>query len=278
LNFNLAAGGLAVTNKSWIELHTASDDFVTMSWELIKKPERTTPMQTKLFSPILLSMLLLSTTLLTPASAQPSELDSVIALSGTGVVMMEVNMAHVHGAVVTNAVTVSEAQAANAKIFNSMVAVLKEKFELGSKEVRSTGYSVSPTYRYPQGSEPILTGYSVRHGFSIRVNKLDTLGQIVDALGAVGTNLFESIAFSNSDRKKYELEALALAMEDAQAKANVIARTTARTIKEVSKVTYEPVRVPEAVMGREAVLEQGGTSFVPGELEVVATVGVEYSF
>ncbi len=106
-------------------------------------------MKTKLLSPALFALFLFSTAFLSPAFAQPSDLDGVIALNGTGVVKMEVDMAIVNGAIVTKAKTVTEAQAENAKTFNALVTSLKEKFALTNKELRSTGYSIAPIYTYP---------------------------------------------------------------------------------------------------------------------------------
>ncbi len=200
---------------------------------------------------------------------------SIITVTGSGYARMEVDLATVSGAVVTQATTVTQAQRDNAKIFNDLISTMRSI--VGEKDFRSSGYSVFPVYKYPQGQESVLIGYSVRHSFQIRVAKIYTLGTVIDAMGTVGANLFESVTFSNSNRKKYEMEALGAAMKDAQEKASIIASANGRALKQVLKVNYNPVVVPESTVSREE-MSGSGTTIVPGELSVIATVSAEFEF
>jgi uncharacterized protein len=233
----------------------------------------------KILTPILFSIFLVPTMLFTATTAYSQEAN-IISVTGTGVAKMEVDTAFVNGAVVTQSKVVADAQAANAKIFKAAREDVMMKFQLGEKDFVSTGYDISRVYKYPPNASPVLIGYSVRHSFQVRISKLDDLGAVIDHLGTHGVNLVESISFSGSDRKKYELEALALAMQDAQAKADVIARSTGRAIKQVLKVNYEPAYVPNESISREVAEEkqEAGTEIAPGDLEVVANVSVVYQF
>jgi uncharacterized protein len=211
--------------------------------------------------------------------ATTAHAEDAITVSGVGQVAVEPNMAFVEAAVVTQGKTVREAQAMNAQSFNAAVDAIKTKFRLEDKHLQSAGYSVAPVYEDRPNGQRILKGYSVRHSLKVIVMKLDDLGSIVDQLGASGINQLDLIRFSHNDKRKYELDALSLAMDDARVKAEVIARSSGRALQKVSKVSYNTSEAPEAVVRGEA-LEKAAdvTEFIPGELTIRAYVTVEYLF
>ncbi len=216
-------------------------------------------------------------------TAQASDSTYVISVSGVGEVKVEPDMAYLTVGITTQAKVVSEAQSQNSTATANVNQVLHEVFKLTDQDVKTTSYNVSPMYEYPQNSQPVLVGYSVKHTLQVRVKDLSRLGDIIDAVGRVGATDLGSVTFSTSKRKQLELEALALAYADAQSKAEVLAKAAARTLVRAvrisqSSVSYSPVRAEAANSRAAGAPMPSPTTLSGGELTISASVSVDYQF
>jgi uncharacterized protein len=114
----------------------------------------------------------------------------------------------------------------------TLFETLKEK---GVKEenIQTVHFSVDENYREVWGIDPddpkkktrdmVLDGFSVNNHVSVTVCELDKFGDILDAVTANGANQVQRIAFGSSKANEKMMEARKKAVEDAMAKATVIA-------------------------------------------------------
>src|SRR5947207_12013686 len=82
-----------------------------------------------------------------------------ITVTGDATISAEPNQAQIDIGVVTQARTAPEASKENAERLTRVLAEVKKL--LGKDdEVKTSGYALTPTYRYPQGGKPEIVGYN----------------------------------------------------------------------------------------------------------------------
>jgi hypothetical protein len=147
--------------------------------------------------------------------------------------------------------------------------------------VEDAGYYLSPQYDYSRESREIV-GYQAVQSFSIETVAVDSAGAIVDAVVAGGASRVDRVAFTLSDEARADLrsDALAAAMENARADADVVADAADVSVAGLAGASTTNVdatpyyrEYAESADGASA-----GTSFEPGDVTVTATVSVSYTY
>jgi len=158
-----------------------------------------------------------------------------IAVSGAGAVTAAPDMATVNLGVTTDAATAAQALQRN----NAAVeAVIKAVRALGvaEEDITTQWFSIHQRWNWRDGdSRP--DGYTVNNTVSVIIRNLDIVGEVLGAGVAAGANASSGIQFGISDASELYLEALALAAQDAQRKANALARALNRTVSGIVTVT-----------------------------------------
>jgi uncharacterized protein YggE len=126
-------------------------------------------------------------------------------------------------AVQTKAATATAAAADNAKKQSSVLSSLRA-LGMTNEELSTTGYSVSPEYRYPQNAAPVLTGYTVTNTILADVHDLKQVGKVLDTALASGSNVISSLDFYASNTDAARQTALADAVTKARTEAEVAAK------------------------------------------------------
>src|SRR3546814_7768314 len=70
---------------------------------------------------------------------------------------------------------------------NKVMAAIKAA-GIAEKDIRTSGISVNPQYKYGDNQPPTITGYQASNTVNIKVREIDKLGEVLDALVANGTN------------------------------------------------------------------------------------------
>lgn len=199
-----------------------------------------------------------------------------ISLSGAGSASAKADQAKVTLGVQTKDPSASKAIEDNAGIMSEIITSLKN---LGFTEddIRTVGYSVYPDYNWEIRE---VTGYTVSNMLEITIENLDVVGQVIDAAGAAGANQVQGISFelSESKREELKLNAYIAALEDAEAKANVIADTLDLKITGVRSVTessYSPARTYKALPEADYT-GSASTPIIEGSLTVSVNVYIVY--
>lgn len=208
--------------------------------------------------------------------------DVTLNVSGTGTVYMEADL-------VTASVGVSMQgedletlqQDANATIVAICEAL--QAAGMDAKDIATNYLYISPRYDYSGVTEQII-GYSVNNSLSIRTNKLDMIGTYIDAAFAAGANNLDSINFTVSDDSAARMQALELAVQDARAKAETIAKASGKTLKGMISISegmeedyYWNNSTGGVVYARaEATDAAMGTTVRAAQVQVTARVQVTY--
>jgi uncharacterized protein YggE len=225
--------------------------------------------------------------LLLTVPAFAAENPHYISVRGEGEIKVKPDLVTVSLTVHTKAKDGKLAQAKNAKEMARVMAVLKDNFKVDAKDIQTTSFQVNPEYNYQQ-QKRVFLGYVVDHSLSFTYRKLDRVGEVLDKLvtGGQGEDSVQlvGLTFDSDKRKELEVQALELAMKNASARAEALARFAKKPVKGVlrisdSSVSYQPFRgnVPMAAMAKMEREDQAGPTHVSaGEITVTSGVAVDY--
>jgi uncharacterized protein YggE len=151
-----------------------------------------------------------------------------IRVSGMGEFRVKPDLATVQFAVETTGTTAQAAGEANADLMERVIATI-----LGSgvvrDDVQTSGYSVYPEYAYPgRGDEsqpPTIRGYRAMNMVSVRTQNLERVGALIDAGLRAGANRLHGVSFELTNTSAAKARALEMAINEARAAAETIART-----------------------------------------------------
>ncbi len=157
-----------------------------------------------------------------------------ISVSGEGEVTAKPDIATVSFTIRESAKTVPEAQKlVETKITNGVKALSGLGVDK-EKDVKTLSYYVNPKYESQQTgycngyvcppSKSVIVGYEVSQSVNVKVRKVDQAGEVLGALGKVNITEISGPEFTVDDMDKIQAEAKALAIKEAQEKAQVTAK------------------------------------------------------
>ena len=201
-----------------------------------------------------------------------------ITVNGEATVAAEPDQAQIDIGVTTQARTAPDASRENAERLARVLAEVK-KLLSRDDEVKTSGYALSPQYRYPQGGKPEIVGYTANNIVRIKTAKLDEVGKMIDAAMQAGANNINRLMFTLKDEEAARLDALRQASAKAKAKAEAIAASLGLKVLRIAAVTegersFQPI-FRQAPMARgEALAAQAPTPVEPGTVDVRSTVSL----
>jgi uncharacterized protein len=206
--------------------------------------------------------------LLTPTAGAQEEHSRLrpptITVTGDAVISVEPDQAQIDIGVVTQARTAPEASKENAERLSRVLSEVKKL--LGkADEVKTSGYSLTPTYRYPQGGKPEIVGYNASNTIRIKTTSLDLVGRLIDSAMQAGANNVNRLVFTLKDEEAAQLEALRAATAKARTKAAAIATSLGLKIVKITSVT-EGERALQPVF-RQPMLARAEAASVPTPVE-----------
>lgn len=131
--------------------------------------------------------------------------------------------------------TVEDAQAESTKKLNAIKAFLKTQ-GVEDKDIKTSVYNLEPRYIYPQPAysymnttevsyaDRRLTGYVSTISEQIKIRDIKKAGTILAGVGTAGATEVSSLSFVVDSPEAKKLEAKLAAIEDAQMKAEKIAK------------------------------------------------------
>lgn len=155
-----------------------------------------------------------------------------ISVTGTGEVFAKPDIASFSFTVNTKEVDAVAAQNSATRIMDAIDAYLGAN-GVEDKDIKTTGYSLSPRYEYPETrcmdgycppqGEPKLIGYEVNQSVTVKVRNPNDAGKLVAGVGEQGAMNVGGIDFTIDDEDALKADARKAAIEDAEAKAKVLA-------------------------------------------------------
>jgi uncharacterized protein YggE len=222
---------------------------------------------------VMVAALLLSTRVAGAQDATPA-IPSIVT-SGEAVVRRPADQAFVVAAVETRARNPREAQQQNAA---GMAAVQQRLASVGLAHdaIRTLGYSIQQEFDFPDGRR-VLKDFVARNAVEIKLDAVERVGEIVDALVQAGAATVDQVRFEVRDRAAVEREALRLAVVDARARADAAAAGAGRTVDRILRIddTHQPSspRAPMMMaMAARTADQPVATPVQPGEIEIRAQV------
>jgi len=206
-----------------------------------------------------------------------------ITVVGEGKVSAKPDIAQAQIGVEVFAPTVQEATRENNERMGAVMAKLKE-LGIAEKDIQTSSYSIYSERRYPEA--PLSEGepeeeitYRVSNMVQVTIRQLDQVGEIIDEAVAAGANSVYGVSFAIDDPSELQGEARTLAIADAKARAEELAR--------LAGVKLGPVMVVSEVIGIGAPGFRGygggelampmAPPISPGELELTLQVQVTYA-
>lgn len=209
-------------------------------------------------------------------------------------------------AVTTQAATAEATQSSNTAGVNAVIDALKG-LGIDEKSVQTTDTYLNPRYDYSSpitytapsaplegeeiataGTEAIavddaestnIVGYEMTTRLSVSDLDIDQVGEVLQACVAAGATNSDGIQYYSSEYDAKYAEALAAAVEDARAKAEVLAQAAGVNLGGVFSITegYQNTAFRyDTTMASGAYAEDAAMKVMPGELDVTANVTVSY--
>ena len=173
----------------------------------------------------------------------------------------------------SRAATAAAAGSDNARRQRAILDTLRS-LGLASDQLSTENYSVSPEMQYPQGGTPRVTGYQVSNNVRVDVRRLDDVARIIDAALAKGANEISSLSFYSSKADSARRVALATAVANAKADAEVLARAAGGSLGGLLELSTQPTEVrPLVIAGAMPRMAAAApTPIEPGQMTVAVEV------
>ncbi len=191
----------------------------------------------------LLVMGLLAACVPTTLPASPENVRSM-SVSGTGRVTVVPDIASINLGVHTEAENVKDALDDNTAQANAISEKLKE-MGIEEKDIQTSNFNVYPSDRYDPMTGQIQGRYFVvENTVNVIVRDLSSLGEVLSAVVEAGANNIYGISFDVEDRDAAVAEARQLAIQDAKAKAEAIAKDAGVTLGELTNINIYSGSMP----------------------------------
>ncbi len=220
--------------------------------------------------------------LILACTAAVSLADTKITVSGSGSALVPADTAVVSLGISARDKDVLKAQQKANEVIAAIRTALTEN-GIAPEDI-NTGYlNIYAIYDYMDGMEEI-TAYNANSSLSIRLTDMTVVGQVIDQAFSAGANTLNGIDFSASDTEEAKTAALKKAVEDARAKAEILAEASGLTITGIEAIaeggTYSFDSGSNVFRSKDTVegAASGGSPTVvqAAKLEVSATISITF--
>jgi uncharacterized protein YggE len=206
-----------------------------------------------------------------------------ITVSGEGEIRAEPDIALVTVGVTHTAPTSQEAMD---DVSRRQTAVIAAARALGieSRDIQTTGLSLSPVYRPRPRSDdiPEIEAYRASNNVSLTIRDLRRISAVLDAMLTSGANTVGNLRFSFANPEALRLQALSNAIANAEAKAQALAAVAGVTMTGVLAIQEESISMPtpqaqaDFVRAAPAMAPAPAPPVESGEMVIRARVRVTY--
>lgn len=188
------------------------------------------------------------------------------------------DVATVSAGVVTQAADGKAAMRQNAEQMTKVLAAIKAA-GIAEKDVQTSGINLNPQYRYVENQAPTITGYQASNTVSLKVRDISSLGDVLDALAAQGSNQINGPTFEIDEPEPVYDEARLAALGKAQVRAETYAKALGMRVRRIVSIA-EGGRgdfSPRPMMAMAKSMDQAeSTPVSPGETTVSVNLDVVF--
>jgi uncharacterized protein len=209
-----------------------------------------------------------------PASAATGDATApaTITVTGTGTVSSAPQVTVWSFGATTRADTASGAFAAASSTMRKLIAAIKAE-GIAADDLQTQQVSLM-VQQNDDGTKTI--GYAASSSVQVTVRALDTAGAVVDAAVAAGATDVSGPSFDLTGRDELYRRALGAAVDDATAKARVLAASAGVTLGRIATLTEGSSAMP-VIRADASPQSSGGVPIEPGESEVTASVTATFA-
>jgi hypothetical protein len=232
---------------------------------------------TLLLAPLLFAGAAVAQTAPVAAPMIPSD-GTLLSVSAEAEARRVPDVATVSAGVVTQAVDANAAMRANATQMDKVMAAIKAA-GIAERDIRTSGVSLNPQYKYVENQSPTITGYQASNTVDLKVRDVARLGKVLDALVASGANQVNGPNFEIDQPEPVYDQARRDALQKAQARAEMYAKALGVKVRRIVSIDegggYRPP-VPMPMMAMARAKAESDTTIAPGETTLTANLNVVF--
>jgi len=173
----------------------------------------------------------------------------------------------------------ASAEEALTRCSEKTIAVINLLKSLGISEedMKTSYFYVYPVYDW-EAKPPKIIGYEAQYSLNVIVRDISTAGKVIDNAVKAGADRIDGITFTLSSGKENELkmEAVKAAVEDARAKASIIAKTLGLKILSIESISLSSTEAPTPIPIYKEQVTTAPIPILPSQGEITATVTIVY--
>jgi uncharacterized protein YggE len=211
---------------------------------------------------------------------------NVISVSGSGEVLTVSDIASLNVNLTKDGATAKEAQdLLNESITKTLTYLTEQKVE--DKDIKSEygglspKYSYEKCYTYPCPSNPKIIGYTATQSITVKVRDVDNANIIRTGLASLGITDINGPTFGIDDEEGFKDEARSLAITEAKAKAEVLAKELGFKLGKVVNFSENsgnnyPMYEAKSMMSDSAMGASVAPTLPKGENKITSEVTITY--
>ena len=205
--------------------------------------------------------------------------EGTMTVQGAGTVKVDADRVNISLGVREVAPDVAKAQGSVNEKIAAVIEALKG-MGVDSSAISTNGLGVYPNYDYASDGSETVAGYTAYNTILVTLSDVDGSGAYIDAAFAAGANSLDYVEFAAADTAEASDKALALAMENAKDKAQVLAGAAGVTLGGIVEIREDGSYGYEAngLYAKSAEEDMGsGTEVLASKQTVTATVSVTFA-
>ncbi|MHB8050638.1 MAG: SIMPL domain-containing protein [Coriobacteriia bacterium] len=146
---------------------------------------------------------------------------------------------------------------------------------VAAEDIQTANVSVWPEQNY-EGDKAVITGYRASIQVRVKIREIEEIGAVIGAASDAGANEIGGPNFMLDDDDAVSAEAIELAIADARARAEVMAKAAGKSLGEIISVSETGVSTPVYSGARAEMLSAEDVAIEPGQLDIMANVTVVF--
>jgi uncharacterized protein YggE len=217
-----------------------------------------------------------------PISVNMGNQQTGIWVNGEGKITVVPDVASLSLGVSAQAGTVADASAQAASAMKKIMDALKAN-GVAEKDIQTQYFNIQQLTRWDdKNQQQIVIGYLVSNTVVAKIRTMDKVGLVIDAAVEAGGDLtrINGLNFSVDKPEQYSSQARELAMNNAKAKAEQMAKLAGVNLGKATFITensYTPYQNYPIMAKDSASGSVPTTPITPGELDVTLNVQIYYS-
>lgn len=218
---------------------------------------------------------------------------NTITVSGDAEVFVKPDIATISFSVLGKGTTPALAQE-KVNVAMAKITDYLEKAGINDKDIKTTNFSSSPTYQYPDTKacaagypcypyegERTISSYEVQQWTEVKIRKIDEANKILGGLGELGATNISGISFTVDDEEGYQEDARKEAIAEAKERAERLADDLGVRLGRVVSFS-DGGNYPIYYKAMDATLGRGGAESAPaptisvGENKIISSVTIVY--